>query len=186
MLLYENLLCIYDVIMIYLKICWFYFSFVFFSRLIQTWNIQRLIGGTSHWNKIWMSTSTVQKTWLFKKKKKKSTTDYITRNSKFKPHCQHKKVRKKVIEVGFCSAEICTWMHLKYELAFFQIYKILSWGGGGYDSEQSDQIYIKRFIEIRVKSTLLFVIIIKFSLLLLPRKISRFFYLANHSEQFVL
>lgn len=39
------------------------------------------------------------------KKKKKSTTDYITRNSKFKPHCQHKEVRKKVIEVGFFSAE---------------------------------------------------------------------------------
>lgn len=73
MLLYENLLCIYDVIMIYLKICWFYFSFVFFSRLIQTWNMQRLIGGTSHWNKIWMSTSTVQKTWLFKKKNRQLT-----------------------------------------------------------------------------------------------------------------
>lgn len=161
---------------------------VFFSRLIQTSNIQRLIGGTSHWNKIWMSTSTVQKTWLFIKKKikKKSTTDYITRNSKFKPHCQNKKMRKKVIEVGFFSAEICTWMHLKYDFVRFFKYIKYCLGGGGYDSEQSDQIYIKRFIEIRVKSTLLFVIIIKFSLLLLPRKISRFFYLANHSEQFVL
>lgn len=119
------------------------------------------------------------------KKIKKSTTDYITRNSKFKPHCQHKKVRKKVIEVGFFSAEICTWMHLKYD--FVRFFKYIKYClGGGYDSEQSDQIYIKRFIEIRVKSTLLFVIIIKFSLLLLPRKILRFFYLANHSEQFVL
>lgn len=45
---------------------------------------------------------------VYKKLKKNSTTDYITRNSKFKPHCQHKKVRKKVIEVGFFSAEICT------------------------------------------------------------------------------
>lgn len=35
------------------------------------------------------------------KTKQNSTTDYITRNSKFKPHCQHKKVRKRVIEVGF-------------------------------------------------------------------------------------
>lgn len=108
------------------------FFFCFFLRLIQTWNIQRLIGGTSHWNKIWMSTSTVQKTWLFKKKKKKSTTDYITRNSKFKPHCQHKKVRKKVIEVGFFSAEICTWMHLKYDFVrFFKYIKYCLGGGGG-------------------------------------------------------
>lgn len=137
MLLYENLLCIYDVVMIYLKICWFYFSFVFFSRLIQTWNIQRLIGGTSHWNKIWM---TLQ---LFRKpdclKKKKSTTDYITRNSKFKPHCQHKKVRKKVIEVGFFSAEICTWMHLKYDFVrFFKYIKYCLEGGVWFQTVRSN------------------------------------------------
>lgn len=65
------------------------------------------------------------------KKKKKSTTDYITRNSKFKPHCQHKKVRKKVIEVGFFSAEICTWMHLKYDFVRFFKYIKYCLGGGG-------------------------------------------------------
>lgn len=80
------------------------FLFCFFSRLIQTWNIQRLIGGVKHWNKIWMSTSTVQKTWLFVKKKK-STTCFITRNYKSQPHCQHQK-----------SEEISNWKRIFFSL----------------------------------------------------------------------
>lgn len=122
MLLYEHLLCIYDVIMIYLKICWFYFSFFFFFKIDTDikytapyrWNKPLKQNMDEHFN---CSENLI----VYKKKKikKKSTTDYITRNSKFKPHCQQKKVRKKVIEVGFFSAEICTWMHLKYDFVRF-------------------------------------------------------------------
>lgn len=132
MLLYENLLCIYDVIMIYLKICWFYFSFVFFLRLIQTWNIQRLIGGTSHWNKIWMSTSTVQKTWLFIKKKiKKNRQLTILLEIPNLSHTVNIKKWGKGNWSWIFSAEICTWMHLKFDFVrFFKYIKYCLEGGG--------------------------------------------------------
>lgn len=96
MFLYENLLCLYDVIMIYLKICWFYFIFFIF---FQDWYRHEIYSALSVEQAIetkygWALQLFRKLDCLFKKNKK-STTDYITRNSKFKPHCQHKKWGKR-------------------------------------------------------------------------------------------